>query len=130
MPAFQAMFAQLNQFLTQERVQELDPDLYREGRSLADALPERAQELTFALNALPQGIHEAIRAVLRSAARRNMPVTLAWAPAYDFKLSVWDVSSTDETHGGITIFLESRYPDDSHPLHGTMSEAATRSRKA
>ncbi len=55
-----------------------------------------------------------------------MPVTIAWAPGYDYKLNVWDVSSTDDTLGGLTLLVETRYPDDAHPINGTMQEAAAR----
>ena len=55
-----------------------------------------------------------------------MPVTFAWAPGYDYRLSVWDVSSTATTKGGITLLVETRYPDDPHPISGTMKEASAR----
>lgn len=127
MPAYQLMLAELNQLLTRDKIGDIDPDLFREGQLLADTLPEHArEEMGFTLNALPDALHEAIRAVLRNAIQRRMPVTLAWAPAYDFKLSVWDVSSTENTPGGITVFLECRYPDHPHPLHGTMKATAER----
>jgi hypothetical protein len=54
--------------------------------------------------------------VIRSAVARSMPITFAWAPGYDYELSVWDVADTADTAGGITVLLRSRYPADPHPL--------------
>src|SRR5579862_1850184 len=126
MPALQVTFAELNVQLGPEAIKGLDPDLFAEGTRLAQTLPDDLQSLGFALDSLPSGIHEAIRAILRDAVSREMPVTIAWAPGYDYKLNVWDVSSTDDTLGGITLLVETRYPDDPHPINGTMQEAAAR----
>lgn len=67
----------------------------------------------------PSGIRAAVRAVLHENLTRGgtVPVTFAWAPGYDFEVSIWDVRDTAETAGGITILFKSRYPDDTHPLH-------------
>lgn len=46
----------------------------------------------------------------------RVPITFAWTPGYDFSVQVVDVLDTKETHGGITVLLKSRYPDDPHPL--------------
>ena len=126
MPALQVTFAELNVQLGPEAIKGLDPDLFAEGVMLSAVLPDDLRPLGFALDALPSGIHEAVRAILRDAVQREMPVTVAWAPGYDYKLNVWDVSSTDDTLGGITLLVETRYPDDPHPINGTMQEAAAR----
>ena len=125
MPAAQAAIAQLNPKLGPDQIGSLDADLFAEGTRLSDALPDAdtKRKVAFALDALPHGVHEAIRSVLRSAVNRKLPVTLSWAPGYDFKVTIWDVASTDETEGGISILIETRYPDDAHPLHGTMKAA-------
>jgi hypothetical protein len=126
MPALQVTFAELNARFGPDAIKELTPDLFAEGNRLSELLPDDLQPLGFALDSLPSGIHEAIRAILRDAVTREMPVTIAWAPGYDYKLNVWDVSSTDDTLGGITLLVETRYPDDPHPINGTMQEAAAR----
>ena len=126
MPALQVTFADLNVQLGPEAIKGIDADLFAEGMRLSEVLPEPLQPLGFALDSLPSGIHEAIRAILRDAVNREMPVTIAWAPGYDYKLNVWDVSSTDDTLGGITLLVETRYPDDPHPINGTMQDAAAR----
>ena len=130
MPALQVTFAELNVQLGPEAIKGLDPNLFAEGVMLSAALPEDLQSLGFALDSLPSGIHEAVRAVLRDAVTREMPVTIAWAPGYDYKLNLWDVSSTDDTLGGITMLVETRYPDDGHPINGTMRDAAARRKKS
>jgi hypothetical protein len=126
MPALQVTFSDLNGKFGPDGIKVLTPDLFSEGTRLSGLLPDELQPLGFALDALPSGIHEAIRAILRDAVTREMPVTIAWAPGYDYKLNVWDVSSTDDTLGGITMLVETRYPDDPHPINGTMQEAAAR----
>jgi hypothetical protein len=126
MPALQVTFADLNVQLGPEAIKGLDPSLFAEGVMLSSVLPDDLSSLGFALDSLPTGIHEAIRAVLHDAVSREMPVTIAWAPGYDYKLNLWDVSSTDDTLGGITMLVETRYPDDGHPINGTMQEAAAR----
>ena len=126
MPALQVTFCDLNVRLGPDAIKGLSPDLFAEGQLLSAALPDDLQSLGFALDALPTGIHEAIRACLKDAVQREMPVTIAWAPGYDYRLSLWDVSSTDQTQGGVTMLVETRYPDDGHPINGTMQEAAAR----
>jgi len=128
MPALQVTFSELNVQLGPDAIKGLSPTLFAEGQMLSAALPEDLASLGFALDSLPSGIHEAIRAVLRDAVQREMPVTIAWAPGYDYKLNLWDVSSTDDTRGGVTILVETRYPDDGHPINGTMQQAAARRR--
>jgi hypothetical protein len=50
-----------------------------------------------------------IRAALYSAVQRSLPVTLAWAPAFDFSVTVWDVASTAQSVGGMTLFVRGPY---------------------
>ncbi len=132
MPAAQVALAKLNQKLGPGQIENLDADLFAEGKQLSDALPDAdtKKKVAFALDALPYGVHDAIRSVLRSAVKRRMPVTLSWAPGYDFKVTIWDVASTDETEGGITVLIETRYPEDAHPLQGTMSMASRKKNTA
>ena len=83
---------------------------------LGDRLP--AQFDAFA-ESMPKGLQAAVTGAVRSAVERGMPVTFAWAPGYDWEVSIWDVADTAETHGGTTILIRSRYPDDDHPLRGS-----------
>lgn len=67
---------------------------------------------------LPGAISETIRAVIHHARSANPPihVTFAWAPAYDHEVTIWQAPDTEDTKGGITVLVKSRYPDDAHPL--------------
>ncbi|HZZ35930.1 MAG TPA: hypothetical protein VFE03_09410 [Caulobacteraceae bacterium] len=67
---------------------------------------------------MPPAVHETIRGVIYSALTTEppTPVTFAWAPGYDFEVTVWQAPDTSLTRGGITVMLKSRYPDDNHPL--------------
>ena len=121
MPAMQTMVTRLNQLSTPEVLSTLSPSLFEEGTRLSEAAQELGLDdlgLAGYLDDLPIGIHEGIRAVIHSALTRDerQPMTFAWAPGYDYELSVWDISATPETPGGITVLLRSRYPGDTHPL--------------
>lgn len=121
MPALQTLLTRLNRFGDAEVLSELDPALFEPGKRLSDAARELGYEdegLLRYLDQLPVGVHEALRALIQSALTRpaRQPITFAWAPGYDYELTIWDVSATPETPGGITVLLRSRYPADTHPL--------------
>ena len=63
------------------------------------------------LDRIPEGVHEAIRAAIYSALAREprQMVTFAWAPAFDWEVTVWDVGDTKVTRGGMTILVKSPY---------------------
>ena len=69
----------------------------------------------------PSSMKEAIRAVIHNALTANppTPVTFAWAPAYDYELTIWQSHDTATTRGGITVLMKSRYPADAHPQAAT-----------
>jgi hypothetical protein len=126
MPALQTAMGPLNERFGPRHVvdnSELNhPDLFAEGTQLADLV--EAQDFVLLepvvefLQSMPLGIHEAIRAVIRANHQRAvpLPITFAWQPGYDWELTINDISSTDETAGGITMIVRSRYPSDKHPL--------------
>jgi hypothetical protein len=70
------------------------------------------------IDSWPSGIQAAVRATIHDNLTRDgrVPITFAWAPGYDFEVTVWDVRDSTETVGGITILFKSRYPSDTHPL--------------
>jgi hypothetical protein len=72
------------------------------------------------LNEIPPAMQEALRAIIYQALSTSPPthITFAWAPGYDFELSVWQAPDTKTSKGGITVLLKSRYPDDKHPISG------------
>jgi hypothetical protein len=125
MPALQVALGPLNERFNAGHVgnREINPpEVFAEGCQLSDLveseeyIPKRAA-VAF-LEQMPPALHEAIRAVIREDLLREtpLPITFAWQPGYDWELTVNDVASTDETHGGITVIVRSRYPDDEHPL--------------
>jgi hypothetical protein len=73
---------------------------------------------------MPESFHEALRAIIHQALSTTPPtqITFAWAPGYDYELTLWQAPDTKATKGGITVLVKSRYPDDRHPL---ASEGAT-----
>ena len=70
------------------------------------------------LKKMPGGISETLRSAIHYALGTTPPtnVTFAWAPAYDWEITVWQAPDTAQTKGGITVLVKSRYPDDAHPL--------------
>ncbi|HZU72397.1 MAG TPA: hypothetical protein VE990_06455 [Acidimicrobiales bacterium] len=122
MPITQTMLTSLNVRFSHDNLHEVPVELFAPGRRLSEAVrDERLRvhhfDLAEYLDRLPPAIHEAIRAAVQSALTRSprSPVTFAWAPGYDYELSIWDTPAAG-TPGGITILLRTRYPDDPHPL--------------
>jgi hypothetical protein len=127
MPMFEAYAAELNRRFGSDQIVAFAHerrDHFAPGRSL---------DLTFLLPAdsplhepwsrylgqAPGAFLEALRGVLHYAVSHDppIPVTFAWAPGYDFELSLWQAADTRMTRGGITVLVKSRYPGDPHPLH-------------
>jgi hypothetical protein len=67
---------------------------------------------------VPQIFHEQVRSAIHHAltASPPIPITFAWAPAYDHEVSLWQAPDTKLTNGGITVVVKGRYPVDTHPL--------------
>lgn len=89
-------------------------------RLLGDDLPRGFDDFA---GSMPVGMQRAIAAAISSAVERGLPVTFAWAPGYDWELALWDVADTEQTHGGMTVLIRSRYPDDPHPLGKSATSA-------
>lgn len=75
------------------------------------------------MGAMPSGLKAAFQAVVHENFRRGadgrgptVPITLAWAPGYDYDLRIWDVADSATSVGGITILLTTRYQTDAHPM--------------
>jgi len=121
MPALQTMLGRLNSLSLPDQIDDIPADLFSPGQELSDAvraLDPDLDDLAPYLDLLPIGIKEALRALIYSALVREtrQPMTFAWAPSYDYEMKLWDVSNTEQTAGGITVLLGSRYPSDRHPL--------------
>ena len=127
MPALESVMSDLNVAFSRERIRDLakraadfapgsDPikagHLTEEGTVLHRALEGY-------IGVLPGAFHVTVRSLMHYALTSDppIPVTFAWAPGYDFELTVWHVPDAPPTRGGITILVKSRYPGDRHPLH-------------
>ena len=115
MPWMQAMVDEANTKFNRSNIGGVNPaPLEAPGATLAAAaggvgLAVSAQALAY-LNTWPMGLQRAIVAAVAGAARQKLPVTFAWAPAAHFQVSFWEVPSTAESTGGMTVFLGSPYP--------------------
>lgn len=124
MPRMQTAVSALNASFGPEGIRDIDPTpfLAGSGTSLSEALLATGVGIDRATAAYiegwPSGIQAAVKAVIADNLMRDgtVPITFAWAPGYDFEVSIWDVLDTTETVGGITMLFKSRYPDDTHPL--------------
>lgn len=132
MPRMQTAVSAFNATFGPEAIRDADPSGFAagSGMSLSEALLNAGVELDRATAAYvegwPSGIQAALKAVIADNLQREgtVPITFAWAPGYDFEVSIWDVRDTTETAGGITILFKSRYPDDPHPLAGGTTTSA------
>ncbi|HEY5106093.1 MAG TPA: hypothetical protein VII73_04875 [Caulobacteraceae bacterium] len=118
MPMYQKLVSHFNHAFHKDRIEESakKADMFAPGKRLdASFVVERDTKLHNSfqgyLDKLPGSFNEAIRGVIYHALSSHppKPITLAWAPAYDFEMSVW------ESPCGITIHYRSRYPADPHP---------------
>jgi hypothetical protein len=73
------------------------------------------------LRKLPGAVSETLRATIHHALGTTPPthITFAWAPSYDHEITVWHAPDAEDTKGGITVLIKSRYPNDPHPLDKT-----------
>jgi hypothetical protein len=126
MPAFQTVLGELNREFATDRIAQ-----FAKARTEHFA-PGNALDLTFLvetgtplhrawksyLELAPMSFREAMRSVIHHALSTSPPtqITFAWAPGYDYELTMWQAPDTKMTKGGITVLLKSRYPDDKHPL--------------
>ena len=87
------------------------------GKSLASVLGGSQPQLNAMLEAyvatMPGGFQESLRAIIHYALTSTPQVmlTFAWAPAYDFELTIWEIVEPPPAQSGITILLRGRYPD-------------------
>lgn len=66
---------------------------------------------------MPVSFQEAFRSVVYHALSTEppTPIVFAWAPGYDYEMTMWHAPDTPPTKGGITLLMKSRYPVDKHP---------------
>jgi len=118
MPVMQTMLNELNAKFGKDQIQATaaNKDIYAPGQQISGTPLASMFKGYFAH--MPGAIHESLRSVIHHALSTNPPtqITFAWAPAYDWELTVWQAPDTRHTKGGITLLIKSRYPDDKHPL--------------
>ena len=128
MPAYQMFLHSLNRATGYDRIGDLAELDFGPDHELADRISELppleglpgeqgdlAADVAELVNAMPYSIRHGIREVVRGAIDRGVGVTFAWRAGYDYKLEITESLDGDTTHGGITVVLETRYPDDHHP---------------
>lgn len=126
MPAFAPVIAEFNRKFHPDQIRDFarNAEAFAPGRRLDPGLvldSGSAVHRTFSsyMDSLPDPIREAFRGIVYGALTADPPqqVTLAWAPAYDYELTVWPASC------GVTVLIKGRYPADKLP-----AEAATADR--
>ncbi len=128
MPRFQALLGEMNTAFSKGQVGQMvgRRDEFAPGKPLDAALAGLVAKRgtleyrTFKayLAKIPGGLQATISSTIHYALGTDPPtlITFAWAPGYDYEVTVWQAPDTRETRGGITLFLKSRYPDDKHPI--------------
>jgi hypothetical protein len=115
MPAFQACLAEVNARFQQNSVRTLGAkaqEFATGGKLTAKHLLGEGSQYEKALEkflrTMPPSHQEVIRSVFHHAVTADPPrhVTFAWATAYDYEVTVWDMPC------GITVLIKSRYPGD------------------
>ena len=63
---------------------------------------------------MPRGFQEMLRSLIHHALTSQPQVLLnfAWAPGYDFEMTVWEIVEPAPHQTGMTILLRGRYPDE------------------
>jgi hypothetical protein len=120
MPFMQAIATRANAELTREKRRGKGSPFAEPGSLVAGlkelgiiAGPRESAQEEF-LEAFPSGLKESVRAVLHDNLSRAEPldVTVAWSPAYEDEVKIFQVADSDVSDGGITILVRSRYPGD------------------
>jgi len=125
MPALQSMLAEVNYAFGKRQINELakmrhlfGPEkgldtspFLKKGSRLHKAWVEYERQI-------PDAFRETLRSIIYHAlsTKPATQITFAWAPGYDFELTMWQAPDTSATKGGITVLVKSRYPADKHPL--------------
>ena len=126
MPRMQTAVTAMNATFGADRIGDLDPAPFAPGgdgeATLSAAFVAAGVDFDEATQRYVDGWPTAIQAAVRATVHENLtragrvPITFAWAPGYDYEVTVWDVRDSTETAGGMTVLFKSRYPSDTHPL--------------
>jgi hypothetical protein len=136
--ALQTILTDLNIAFGTDRIAELvaQREAFEPGKPLASGLVVKRGSRFYkvwqqSLAALPASFQDTLQGLIRHALSTSPPtnITFAWAPGYDYELTVWQAPDTRETKGGITILVKSRYPADAHPVRRARPVRRVRSAK-
>lgn len=125
MPGLQTALGQLNTAFGRDGIKKMvaHREKFAPGKPLAAGVvvtDQMAIHDSYAayISDMPLSIQEAIRSVIYYALDTKPPtqITFAWAPGYDYELTIWHAPDAAKTRGGITVLVKGRYPDDTHPL--------------
>jgi hypothetical protein len=128
MPKLQTVLAKLNNKFGSENKEDVIAfaNLFGPGKpfdaALAGLVADKGTPLyelfKSYLSHLPGSIQAAESAIIQYALSTEPAtmVTFAWAPSYDYELTVWQSPDNETTRGGITVLLKSRYPGDKAPF--------------
>lgn len=113
MPLLDLMAERANTMLGRTGILNVD-----RGKLAPNSLSEVAVRLGIAktpadvgyLDSWPIGLQHALLAAVRSGAEREIPVTLAWQPGYDYGLQIAESRMVGSSAGRITIILTGPYP--------------------
>jgi hypothetical protein len=128
MPVLQTVLNQLNSAFGGQGLHALaaNRDAFAPGKPLgAGLVVQKGTPLYNAwqdyLGQLPGSFQETLRSIIHYALSTAppTPITFAWAPSYDYELTIWHAPDTPTTKGGISVLIKSRYPNDKHPLTRT-----------
>jgi hypothetical protein len=119
MPGLQTVLSRINRAFGTDQIADVatDRDAYAPGKPLGPpqiAIPKDSALYQLWLEyvkQVPPSIQEAMRSIIYQALSSSPPttITFAWAPAYDYELTVWQTPDNARTKGGITILLKSPY---------------------
>ena len=108
--------AKFNRMFDDDGIQELTPDVLPPADgNFRDAVRDFSGEDNGAgaiLEHWPDPLRRALRGALESAVERNVPVTFAWMPGYDYEMTISEWANEPGKPCGITILLRSRHADD------------------
>lgn len=125
MPVFHEITGRLNERFRRGEIDEMSIEPFLGDESLADIASGQGivgdpESISYViLDSIPQGMQAALKALIAQNLSREpgdrWEMTFAWAPGYDYQLSLWEAPSTVVSRAGITVMLQTRYPADPHP---------------
>ena len=124
MPGLQTIVSELNNAFSRHNINKLVPhrDLFAPNKPLGSAgiIVQKGSEnyklWQQYLGNIPPSIRKTIQQVIYHALdpKSPTPINWAWAPGYDYEVTLWDVpdNAVTNTPGGITILIKSSYPKE------------------